>query len=474
MKIFFKTVLLLFLAIVVIVGVYLFQQENYKLQLAEPKAFSETQNAIQQVFENLKNDSKVFTLSNGLRVVYLKRDTAPVFAAQIHVKVGGVDEEPGKSGSAHMLEHMAFKGTETIGEQIDNEFSAIYKRAGAANLNAGTSKDYTYYTVGVPTNAFELWCSLESERLIKPVFRQFYTERDVVIEERRMRVDSSPDGTLYENLLQIAFKKHPYRIPTIGTLDELVTIEPVDVEEMHKKYYVPKNIVIALVGDLDENLVREKLEIYFGESRFSSCKDAICKVHLETVFENEPEQTSERREVIIFDAQPQILIGYHKPVYPNKDDITFMVLHSILNEGRSSIFKKELVEEKQLALNIGTGEAPGSRYPNLFIVKALPRIGVANDILISEIQNVFERLKNEGISSGLLDSAKKRAKVDFMKVFESQDDLAYVLAQSELMYNNKDEYIRQYDLLEKVTVDDVKEIIEKYLNINQRTVVEIK
>ena len=243
-------------------------------------------------------------LSNGLRVLVFPRKQAPVFSGHIWVKVGSVNETPGVTGVSHMFEHMAFKGSEVIGtkdyreeekllEKLDalmsggldgpeameqakdlrakletlwenNEFSRIYQKAGAVGLNAATGKDYTFYLVSLPSTAFELWCWMESDRLLNPVVRQFYKERAVVAEERRMRVDDNPGGMLYEALLATAFWAHPNRLPTIGWASDLHQLKADDVKKFYAKYYRPDNMVVALVGDLDAETIRPLLEKYFG------------------------------------------------------------------------------------------------------------------------------------------------------------------------------------------------------------------
>ena len=255
-----------------------------------------------------------------------------MFSGHIWVRVGSVDETPGVTGVSHMLEHMAFKGSKTIGttsypkekdllhrvetlmdgEQtpakleelkevykelesiwVNNEFSRIYQKRGAVGLNAATGKDYTFYLVSLPNVAFELWCWMESDRLLNPVFRQFYKERAVVGEERRSRVEDDPDGKLYEALLATAFRAHPNRLPTIGWPSDIAQLRTADIEKFYKTYYRPDNMVVALVGDLDPEKIKPVLEKYFG--RLPRAEDP-----LPTVRVVEPPQKGERRAVVEF------------------------------------------------------------------------------------------------------------------------------------------------------------------------------
>ena len=343
-------------------------------------------------FEYLRRGVKTFTLSNGLRVVFLKRDQSPVFSGHIWVRAGGVDEIPGKTGVAHLLEHMAFKGTDRIGTRdfkkeqklmaryeelleagdseqarqerpqieqelqklwINDQFSVMYQERGASGLNAATGKDYTFYLVSLPSAEFEFWCAMESERLLRPVFRQFYKELKVVQEERRMRTEDNPAGKLNEALMASAYWAHPYRLPTIGWESDLKQLREKDIEEFHQRYYRPDNMVIALVGSLEIAQVRLLLEQYFG--RLQQPRVPIPRVTVE-----EPTQEGQRRALVIQDAEPRIVIGFHKPVYPDRDDISFTVLHALLSDARTSRFQQQLVREQQLATSIDTGDGPGS------------------------------------------------------------------------------------------------------------------
>ena len=249
-------------------------------------------------------------LPNGLTVILYRRGKAPVFSASISVGVGGVDELPGHTGISHMLEHMAFKGTKTVGvrdaereaellEQLEqlklkaasapqtelpkflkkikkvslelkslvneNELDLIFREMGAVGLNATTGKETTDYFMSLPSTAFESWCQLEADRILNPVMRQFYSERDVVMEERRMRSEDDPEGKIYEHLLGKAFTVHPYGFPVIGYEKDLLSLTAKMTADFHKKYYKAENITIAVVGDVDPERDLTMLEDYFGQ-----------------------------------------------------------------------------------------------------------------------------------------------------------------------------------------------------------------
>lgn len=453
-----------------------------------------------------RENAKTFTLKNGLRVVYYRRSNAPVFSGQIWIKVGGVNEKPGQTGLAHLLEHMAFKGSTTLGTKsfaqeepllvkldaimadpkapnakselaetykklealwVNEEFSRIYEHNGADGLNAGTATDYTAYFVNLPNTAFELWCWMESDRLLNPVFRQFYKEREVVHEERRSNYDDNPDGRIFEQMLATSYKVHPYHYSTIGKPEDLRRLSREELIKLYQTYYHPENMVMALVGDLDFEKIQPLVEKYFGRLKRSESP-------IPQVTAVEPEQTEPRESTVTFDAEPQFVIAYHKPAYPNVDDAYFGVLHSYLSGGRSSLLYKELVLDKKLALDVGTSEAPGVQFPSLFYVRATPAHGVSSEKLRDEIQAIFDRLKTEPISESDLKAVRRRARISLLGGFASNQGLAETMAESELIWDDWAVMFKFYDLLEKATADDVMRLAKTYLNVENRSFIKLE
>lgn len=296
-------------------------------------------------------------LDNGLTVLMLKRTFSPTVSLYIRYRVGAVDEIQGQTGAAHVLEHMMFKGTTTIGTKnyreekklltqveevgqeldkermkrekadpklmeklavqlkklqveqrrfyIPNEIDRLYTENGGLGMNASTGQDVTTYFVSLPANKIELWARIEADRLLHPVFREFYTERDVIMEERRQRVEASPDGKLYEAFLNTAYTVHPYGRPVIGIPQDLTYMNQAAVRRIHQKYLAPENIVIAVVGDINPQKLVKTINQYFGRIPKSNLRSAPIPA--------EPSQTGVRNVEIGFDASPSILIGYHKP-----------------------------------------------------------------------------------------------------------------------------------------------------------------
>jgi predicted Zn-dependent peptidase len=457
----------------------------------------------------LRSSVKKKTLANGLRVLLVQRQGAPVFVGQTWVKVGGVDEKPGITGIAHFFEHMAFKGTDKIGtkdypreeklleelEQIVNgaadqqealqspralalseelasvwnndEFSRIYVKEGGTSLNAATAKDYTYYSVGLPKSSFELWCWLESERFRRPVFRQFYQEREVVLEERRNGYDDNPTGRLYELLLQTAFTIHPYRLPNIGYPQDLRRATATKMKSFAGQYYRPDNSVVVVVGDLEPEAAFKTIERYFGRLEHSS-------LPIPKVKEVEPPQTAEREAVLNWDSEPLFFLAYHKPAYPAPDDAYFAILHDLLAGRKSSFLYKDLVIDRQLATSVGSGEAPGSRFPQLFIIEATPRTGVSNDRLRDEIQRGLERFGQMPIPPELLESAKRRVRRALLDELSTDGGLASTFGEAELIHDDWQQLFQAYDLIISTKEDQVRDLVGKYLTVPKRTYVRLE
>jgi predicted Zn-dependent peptidase len=363
--------------------------------------------------ETLAEKVREQTLANGLKLLVVERHDAPTFTAYITIGVGSVDEPGGSRGVAHLLEHMLFKGTETLGtsdyrrerpllEQIErvgseldalrvrkgadplqvaeltkrlselqeqarryvvkDEFSRLYAENGGVGYNAFTSKDLTTYLVSLPANKLELWAAIESDRMQHAVLREFYTEREVVREERRRSYESEPDGMLYENLVATAFTVHPYRHPIIGWGSDIENLSLAATRDFLQRYYAPVNTVIALVGDLDADAAMATVARYFGGIPAGTPVPPVTAV--------EPPQRGEKRIHVQFEAEPQLAVAFHKPTLPARDDYVFDLIDLILAQGRTSRLYRSLVVERQLATAVGTYGAPGARYPNLFVVSA--------------------------------------------------------------------------------------------------------
>ncbi len=454
-------------------------------------------------------------LANGLTIVIYERPEAPVFSFYTHVDAGSVQDPKGETGLAHMFEHMAFKGTDKIGTKnypaeklalakvekayeayiyerdkridrddakvktleaewqkaiieadkyvVPGEFGEIVERNGGEGLNASTSDDETSYHYSMPQNRFELWAYLESERFLHPVMREFYKERNVVIEERRMRTDSRPIGRLVEQFIGTAFQAHPYHRPTIGYIHDLNTFSATDAEHFFNEYYIPSNMVVAVVGDVQATTAMPVIEKYF--SRIPSHKQPD---------ENpttEPPQNSTRTVVLHERSQPLYLEGYHRPDYLDKDDAVYDAIASLMSQGRTSRLYRSLVRDKKIAsFASGFTSFPGVKYAHLFAFFAVPMPGHKPQEIGDAIHSEIERLQKEDISDEELKMIKTRAKAGLLRGLDDNEGLAFQLALYQARYHDWRELFRTVDRINAVSKADIRRIANQIFQPGNRTV----
>ncbi len=473
--------------------------------------------ALGQDLASFEKRTTVKKLANGLTIVICERPEAPVFSFFTHVDTGSVQDPMGKTGLAHMFEHMAFKGTDTIGTRdyagekvalakveeayaayiaerdqsvgrderklaqleqnwkdaiaaadkfsaaYNNEFGKIVEGEGGEGMNASTSWDETEYFYSFPINRLELWAYLESERFLHPVLRQFYKERNVVTEERRMRVDSDPVGRLLEQFSEEAFAAHPYHRPTIGWPSDLDSFSATDAQNFFDKYYVPSNMVVAVVGDLKAAEAMPIVEKYFSRIPARPKPD--------TATTTEPPQNSERSVVLHEQSQPFYLEGYHRPDYRSPDDQVYDAISDLMSNGRTSRLYRALVRDKQIASDAeGFTGYPGNKYPQLFAFYALPLPGHKPQEVGDAIHAEIERLKNEDISDEELKMIKTRAKANLIRSLGSNEGLASELGLYQARYDDWRELFRSVERIEKVSKADIRRVANKTFTPDNRTV----
>lgn len=348
---------------------------------------------------------------------------------------------------------------------VPNQLEELYSTNGAYGYNAGTGYDMTSYLVGLPKNRLELFMMVESERLRNPVFREFYTERDVVIEERRLKVDSQGPAKLFEQLIATAFVAHPYQI-FWEWKSEVANLTRGEIAEFFRTYYAPNSTVLAIVGDIDVDETIEMAEKYFGDIPAQAIPRRI-----ETV---EPEQIGEKRVVVKFDAEPALNIAYHKTSYLDPDDVVFRVIERLLSTGRTSRFYKNLVEGKRLALYADVSQFPGSDAgsfdPNALIIDAAPKAPATSEELELAIYEEIEKLKTIPVDSLELEKIKNNLVSDFIWGMYNGFGLASNLAGYEAVTGDW-RYIRYLqEKMAAVTADDIMRVAKKYLTKDNRTV----
>lgn len=457
--------------------------------------------------QELKLDVRSHVLKNGLTLLMLEQRRSPTVAVRIVFKVGSVNERTGITGASHLFEHMMFKGTKLFGTKdweaekplleredelvlaIDTtddeqerealeaelaetkkklkaitnteEFWAIYMQNGATGINASTSEDITRYYCNLPANKLKLWAFLESDRMKNLVLREFYSEKDVVMEERRMRTETSPFGLLFEELNSAAFTAHPYGWPVIGWMSDIENITKEQTEAYFTQYYAPNNAVIVMVGDINPQEVIELVEKYFG--------DIPAQPPIPEVTTIEPEQRGERRVYVEYDANPMLAMGYHKPNITHPDQYVFEVIQSLLSNGRTSRLYKSLIEDKRLAV-MARSYSGGSKYPDLYFIFATPRHPHTVEEVEKAIDEELERLKAEPPTEWELQKIKNQLEADFIRSLESNSGLADEIGYYEAVAGDWNYINITVEKIKAVTAQDVMRVASKYFTKKNRTV----
>ena len=478
--------------------------------LAAPGGDEES--SIEPYLERVMSEVTEFTLDNGLKFIVLENHGAPVVSFVTYANVGGVDEPNGKTGVAHFLEHLAFKGTQQIGttnyqkeakvlDKLDtlfdkikqaektqdrnqlakltaefaktqaaaskyveqNKYGEIVDTAGGVGLNAATSADYTSYFYSFPANKLELWMSLESERFLEPVFREFYKEKQVILEERRLRTDNSPIGKMIEEFLDTAYTTHPYKRPVIGYSEDIENLTREDVREFFEAYYAPNNLTIAIVGDVYPDEVERLAKIYFGRFEKQPQVSAVNKV--------EPSQLETREVTVNFPSQPWYLEGYHIPSLTHPDYPIYEVISELLSSGRTSRLYQSLVEEKQVALSAqGFSGFPGDKYPNLMLVYALTSPGTSLEELAIALRAEIERLKTEPVKPEELERVKTQLKAGLLRTLDENMGMARILAEYEAKTGSWRNVFEELTRLETITQEDIQRVARKTFTSENRTI----
>lgn len=483
--------------------------------LATPPVKAETpvtSQSIQPYLDRTIDRITEFRLDNGMKFIVLENPEAPVVSFVTYADVGGANEPDGKTGIAHFLEHLAFKGTKDIGttnyaaesqllERLDklsakmkaakaagkkeeaaklakefanteaeaakfvkqNEFGQIVEKAGGENLNAQTSADATIYFYSFPSNKLELWMSLESERFLEPVFREFYKEQQVILEERRLRTDNSPIGRMVEAFLDTAFTEHPYKRPVIGYDADIRNLTREDVQEFFKTYYSPNNLTVAIVGDVDPAQVKAWAKEYFGRFPAGPTPPQVTKV--------EPSQQKTREVTLKLPSQPWYLEGYHRPPLNHPDNATYEVITALMSQGRTSRLYKSLVEEQQLALQAeGSNGFPGDKYPNLLLFYAMTAPNKTVEQVAAALQKEIERLKTEPVSEKELNRVKAQTKANLLRSLDSNLGMARSLVEYQVKTGSWQNLFKQLEAIAAVTPADVQRVAQQTFTPENRTI----
>ena len=470
-----------------------------------------------QTFEAIKNQVKLHALKNGMKFIVLERHDAPVVSFHVYADVGAANESYGITGISHLLEHMAFKGTKVVGttdyeaeakvlEEMDllydaikrekaevvpekeklaemeqkfealrqkakdyvvtNEFIDMMRREGDRGVNAYTSNDATQYIDSLPSNKLEFWMAMTSDRFLNPVFREFYKERDVVMEERRLGLETRPMGRLLEDFLATAFKAHPYHHSVVGHMSDLRNMTRRDVDNYFRKYYGPSNLTVGIVGDVNPDEVFQITDLYF--SRIPSGPKP------EPVRTTEPEQWGERRVTVEALSQPVIIVGYHTPSARHKDNASLEALANILGQGRSSRLYQVLVKEKKVAVTaVGLSGFPGDKFSNLFAFYAVPAKGHTSAECLELIDEEVGKIKSESVTPEELTKFKRNAVKNLLNQMKSNARMAALLTYADVVLGDWNLLFDQIEEIRAITAEDVKRVANTYLVKKHRTVGEI-
>ena len=400
------------------------------------------------------------TLDNGLRVLLLEDQRSPIVSFQVWYRVGSRNEHRGSTGIAHFLEHLMFKGTPSHGPK---QFARLVEENGGQD-NAFTSQDVTSYYVDIAADKLDLVIDLEADRmqnlLLDP--KEINSERQVVIEERRTRTEDDPSGFLGEEVSSIAFKAHPYGVPIIGWMDDIKRITPDEIRAFYKTYYVPNNAIIAAVGAFRADDALEKIKRRFGRIPRGKVPPPMLAV--------EPLQNGERRVIVKKQAElPIVYMAWHVPNHRSDDSVPLEVLSTILAGGRASRLYRDLVYQRQLALEAGGDNSYFSIDPSLFWFWATPMPGQTPEKLEAELSAHMEKLKTEPVTDEELTRAKNQIEAAFVYQEDSIHQRASLLARFELIggYAMKDSFLAK---VRAVTAADLTRVARAWFDPDKKSV----
>ena len=478
---------------------------------ARPDTDQPPGSSIQPYLDRVAEEVTEFTLDNGMKFIVLEQHEAPVVSMMLYANVGASNEIDGQTGIAHYLEHLAFKGTTRIGtrdypaerkvlNQLDqvfdqllaaeaasdeaevvelttrfeelqaeaaayveqNEFGQIIEQAGGTGLNATTSADATRYFYSLPSNKLELWFSLESERFLDPVFREFYQEKEVILEERRMRVDNSPIGQMIERFSEVAFTANPYRRPVIGYMEDLRKATRADVKAFFNTYYGPSNLIAAVVGGVDPVQAKQLAEAYFGRYQL--------RTQAPRLVVDEPAQTEPREFTLELVSQPWYLEGYHRPAIDNPDHVVYSMIDSILTGGRTARLYKALVEP-QIALDVGSANGfPGDKQSTVLLLYGLTAPGHTVEELAVGLEAELTRLQQEPVDTATLDRVKTQARAGLLRQLDSNSGLASLFTEYQAKTGDWRNVFEELQAIEAVTAADVQRVAIATFKPENRTV----
>jgi predicted Zn-dependent peptidase len=404
-----------------------------------------------------------YTLDNGLHVVLQNDPSAPVVITSVMYHVGAKNENPERTGFAHFFEHLLFEGTENIKR---GEWFKIVTGNGGTN-NANTNEDRTYYYEVFPSNNLELGLWMESERMLHPIINQIGvdTQNEVVKEEKRLRYDNSPYGQILPEVKKNIFKKHPYRWTTIGSMDHLDAATLEEFQAFNKKYYMPNNAVLVVAGDFKTDEAKQWIQKYFGNikkgaaiERPSFVEDPITTT-IKATFEDPNIQI------------PMIVAAYRTPSMKTRDARVLDFISTILSDGKSSRLYKNIVDDKKMALQIGAINASQEDY-GTYILYGLPQAPFTAENILKEVDAEIVKLQTDLISDKELQKLQNKYENQYVNSNASIEGIASNLATFYMLYKDINLINTEIDIYRSITAEDIRTVAKKYLNPNQRLVLD--
>ena len=404
-----------------------------------------------------------YDLSNGLHVILHQDNNAPVVTTSVMYHVGAKDEQPNRTGFAHFFEHLLFEGTENI--ENGAWFSIVTENGGTNNAN--TTDDRTYYYEVFPSNNLELGLWMESERMLHPIIEQdgVDTQNEVVKEEKRLRVDNQPYGKFLENVKKHLFVKHPYRWTTIGEMEHLDAATLDEFLAFNKKFYVPNNAVLVVAGDIDINTTKKMVEDYFGSIPRGA--DIVRK----KVTEDPITETLSAKAYDTNIQIPAVIAAYRTPSFKDRDSRILDMISTYLSDGPSSKLYKKLVDEKKMALQTGPFNISQEDY-SMYVVYGLPQGEFQLTDLVLEIDKEIAKLQKELISERDYQKLLNKFENGFVSSNASIEGIANSLARYYLLYGDTNLINNEIDIYRSITREEIRNVANKYLNTNQRLVLE--
>ncbi|MEZ2413463.1 M16 family metallopeptidase [Muriicola sp. E247] len=404
-----------------------------------------------------------YDLDNGLHVILHQDNTAPVVTTSVMYHVGGKDRTEGRTGFAHLFEHLLFEGTKNI--ERGKWFEIVSSNGGRNNAN--TSQDRTYYYEVFPSNNLKLGLWMESERMLHPIINQegIDTQQEVVKEEKRLRYDNSPYGQLLPVLGENLFKVHPYKDPNIGYMEDLDAATLEDVIAYNKKYYVPNNAVLVVAGDIDVPATKKMISDYFGPIPRGE--------DIERSYPKE-EPITEEVKATAYDANiqiPAVMVAYRTPGFAERDAYVLDMISTYLSDGKSSKLYKKIVDDQKQALQVGAFNIGQEDY-GMYLVFALPVGETPLEILAAEMEEEVAKVRTELISEKDYQKLQNKFENRFVNSNSSVEGIAGTLATSYMLYGDTNLINKEIEIFRSITREEIREVAEKYLQPNQRVVID--